>query len=544
MINKYSQHFSSKQTDQSEKIPGKEHLMEQNNAGGISFKLDNMDRLRRFLILGSDCNTYYQSARKLTIENANCVKECLDQNYKTTIDIIVDISNNGRAPKNDAALFALAIAASHKSVEARQYALANLHKVARIGTHLFQFADMVQHLRGWGRSLRKAVADWYLKKDNKHLSLQIVKYQQREGWSHRDLLRLSHPETHDDVKQAILRYAVKGREKELTSIESVPEDLRIVWAFETAKNSTDLNEVIDLVNKYNLPHECVPNDLKKNPELWHALLQNMPMTAMIRNLSRMTSIGLLKPGSEDTKLVVERLQNQELLMKARIHPFNALIAQLTYKQGKGVKGSLTWNPVKTIVDALEKAFYLSFKTVTPSNKPTLLGLDVSGSMDCGSYGMNNLNNIPGMTPRIACACMAMVTARTEPDYDMVAFSHKLVKCDIQSTDSLATVVQKMQRIPMGGTDCALPMLYAAEQNLKFHNFAIYTDNETWFGSIHPCQALQKVRTKLGVPAKLAVVGITATDFSIADPEDKGMLDLVGMDSATPQIMSDFFNQEL
>jgi 60 kDa SS-A/Ro ribonucleoprotein len=53
------------------------------------------------------------------------------------------------------------------------------------------------------------------------------------------------------------------------------------------------------------------------------------------------------------------------------------------------------------------------------------------------------------------------------------------------------------------------------------------------------QALKDYRKAMGIDAKLIVVGITATDFSIADPEDAGMLDVVGFDSAVPQVIGDF-----
>ena len=87
----------------------------------------------------------------------------------------------------------------------------------------------------------------------------------------------------------------------------------------------------------------------------------MPMTAMIRNLGKMSSIGLLKPLSEQAKLVCQRLKDEQLLKKARIHPFNVLVALQTYKQGHGAKGSLSWEVNQTIVGALNDAFYKSFK---------------------------------------------------------------------------------------------------------------------------------------------------------------------------------------
>jgi 60 kDa SS-A/Ro ribonucleoprotein len=94
-------------------------------------------------------------------------------------------------------------------------------------------------------------------------------------------------------------------------------------------------------------------------------------------------------------------------------------------------------------------------------------------------------------------------------------------------------------VPMGATDCALPMIHAREQRLPVDVFVIYTDNETWFGATHPYKALQQYRETTGIPAKLVVAGLTATQFSIADPNDAGSLDVVGFDAAAPAVLADF-----
>jgi 60 kDa SS-A/Ro ribonucleoprotein len=70
-------------------------------------------------------------------------------------------------------------------------------------------------------------------------------------------------------------------------------------------------------------------------------------------------------------------------------------------------------------------------------------------------------------------------------------------------------------------------------------FCVYTDSETWAGDIHPSQALRAYRQKMGIAAKLVVIGMTSNGFSIADPDDAGMLDVVGFDTATPSIIADF-----
>ena len=96
-------------------------------------------------------------------------------------------------------------------------------------------------------------------------------------------------------------------------------------------------------------------------QIWRALLRKMPLTAMIRNLGRMTSIGLLTGNNEETTNICNKLRDETVLAKARIHPFNVLVALKIYMDGHGERGSLTWEPNELIAEALESAFYLSFK---------------------------------------------------------------------------------------------------------------------------------------------------------------------------------------
>ena len=73
---------------------------------------------------------------------------------------------------------------------------------------------------------------------------------------------------------------------------------------------------------------------------------------------------------------------------------------------------------------------------------------------------------------------------------------------------------------------------------------IYTDSETWAGDIHPAQALRDYRRASGMAARLVVVGMVSNGFTIADPADQGMLDVVGFDTATPQLIADFARRAL
>lgn len=529
--------------NQREALPGQV----ENSAGGFSFAVDDWTRLDRFLILGSEGNSYYATARELTRENAHAVQRCIASDGKRTVARIVEISDAGRAPKNDPALFALALAAKTGDEATRKAAAAALPKVARIGTHLFHFADNVKALGGWGRATKRAFSDWYRGMADDRLVLQAIKYQQRDGWGHRDLLRKSHPVPVSERQKAIFHWMVNGWDS--VGGEPHPDEvLAKIWAFERAKTASR-KELICLISDYGLPHECVPNETKGDPDVWAAMLPQMGLGALVRNLGKMTSIGLLKPMSNASKLARERLGDAEAIGKARLHPLQILVALKTYEQGHGEKGSLSWSPDKRICDALDAAFYLAFKAVEPTGKRHLLAIDVSGSMDQGLIA-----GMVGISPRVGAAAMALTTANVESEHAFVGFTDGplpsmwssrnglgsgIVEIPISSRSRLSDVCQHMADIPMGGTDCALPMLWAAQNKIAVDMFCVYTDSETWAGNVHPVRALKDYRQKMGIPAKLVVVGMLANEFTIADPADAGMLDVCGFDTATPAILSDF-----
>jgi 60 kDa SS-A/Ro ribonucleoprotein len=187
-----------------------------------------------------------------------------------------------------------------------------------------------------------------------------------------------------------------------------------------------------------------------------------------------------------------------------------------------------------VVDTLDAAFYATFQNVEPTGKRWMLALDVSGLM-----GLGTIVGVPGLTPRVASAAMALITAATEQHHTFLGFAHELISLVISPRQRLDDVVSTISGIPFGGTDCALPMVWATKHKVKVDVFVVYTDSETWYGQIHPMQALAHYREKMGIRAKLIVVGMTSNGFSIADPDDAGALDVVGFDSAVPSVMADF-----
>lgn len=528
-MQRFNKFFSTRTTPQSQPIPGTAQI--ENSAGGFAWEATIWAKVDRFLVLGTEGGTFYVKEGPLTVENAQGVAEAIATDGLRVVARVVTISEAGRAPKNDPALFVLAMAAALGSAEVRKAALEALPRVARTGTHLFHFLAYVEAFRGWGRGLRRAVGNWYNAKTADALALQLIKYQQRDGWSHRDALRLAHPKPPTSEHGVLYRWAV-GKDQE-PAIEAT--GVRLLEAYMGVQAATKEDQVIKAIVENRLPREALPTEWLTKPAVWEALLQEMPLEAMVRNLATMTRVGLLGPGSQASKVVANRLRDGERIRQARLHPVKLLAALVTYQAGRGVRSKGEgWTPVTSVVDALDAAFYLAFGNVEPSNKRLLFGLDVSGSMSIGT-----VSGVPGLTPRVATAALALVNAATEKDLITMAFSDKFVPLSISPRQRLDDVVKVMNGMSFGGTDCALPMTWALEQKIKVDTFVILTDNETWFGKIHPAQALQAYRERMGIAAKLVVVGMEANKFTIADPTDPGMLDVVGFDTAVPQLISDF-----
>lgn len=522
----YTKHFSTLQTNQSQPIPGSQQV--KNSAGGYTYQVDCFQQLRRFLILGAAGGSYYASEKDLTVSNAQCLMECLAIDPARTVEMIAQVSEQGLAIRQDPAVFALAVCCSDKT--AKPLAMAAVERVCRTGSHLLMFVSNLKHFTKMGGPVvRRGLRNWYNGKSPKDVAYQTAKYASRHAWTHRDVLRLTKPVPASEGHSRVFGWVCgKGVSSEPGYYAESP----LLEGIERAKSAEKVGDIVSLIEDYNLPREVIPTKWLNQPAVWEAMLPGMPYMAMIRNLGKMTSVGLLKPFSDASKLVAERLKDGERIRKSRLHPMSIYIALRQYGMGHGSLGKLRWEPVQRILESLDSAYTQAFATVEPTGKRMLLGLDVSGSMSCQSA-------VSGVSCREATALMAMATVRSEEQTHTMAFTGSFASFPMSKAESLDSVVHRMGRMDFGRTDCAQPMVWALQMNIPVDVFVVYTDNETWCGAIHPTQALRKYRDKMGINAKLVVCAFTATKFSIADPADPGMLDIAGLSSDTPAVISAF-----
>lgn len=507
-----------------------------NSAGGYVFKASDKTILNRFLTLGTEGGMYYVNERNLTRDNAQRVIQAAESSERMLLTETLAVSEAGRAPRNNPALFALAAAGGLGNLNYRTEALDLLPRIARTGSHLLFWAEYIEMFRGWGRALTKAVGNWYTCKTPEDLAYQLLKYKQREGWSQRDLMRLSHFGRNYDLsaeQKAVFAYMMKGD----FDARRLPPLIDIAEQAHETRNTKDWVRLIG--QSRSLTHEMLPSEALAKKDVWLALIENgnLPLGALLRNLSRLTRLGIIGPMSWHNQTIANRLLNQEHITKARIHPIAVLLALKTYALGHSIRGQSAWTPEPSIIDTLDEMYYKAFGNIEPANKRTVIATDVSLSMSWQIAGY------PFAAWDIAGA-LAMVMARTEPQYALTAFHHGITPLPISPRQRLDDVIRMMHGLSHGGTDTSLPMRWAIQQGLAVDTFRIITDNETWAGSMHTHEALKAYRKFSGIDSRLQVIACTPTEFSIADPLDPRQLDVSGFDSAVPALLADHARGDL
>lgn len=489
-----------------------------NTAGGYTFKVEIWNQMERFLILGIYGGTFYVNEKDLTKKNVDALKACLDQDPAKYAALIEDVSVNGRASKEDFSIFALAYGCAY-SVEARKYVLPKLNAVCRTGSHLLRFMEDYKSLGGgFGRSVRRAIGEWYTSKTPSDLAYQIVKYRNRNSWTHKDVLRVSHVDAHSSVSD-ITKYIVSGWQANT----EYPESINL---YEMLKNA-DLKEAVSLINTNRVVREMVPTEFLNKPEVMNALALKSPVTAMIRNLGNMTRV-LDWVNSEtyydSLKYVVGELNNVERLRSGRVHPMHVLTALKQYESGRGM--SSTWDVNSKIVGALNTAFRHSLKCQEPTNLRILNAVDTSGSMSA-SAGTN-------FNCRQAAAAMSYVTSIVEPHVHNISFSDKIDKANVVLHENMSLDEAGRAFGSGGGTNLSLPVSWALNNKRVFDLIVIYTDNETWVHSAHLDTVWKEYRKKINGKAKLVIASTAANQYTVGDPNDSSVLQAVGFDASLLQ----------
>ncbi|MDJ0737151.1 MAG: TROVE domain-containing protein [Nostocaceae cyanobacterium] len=526
----------NKGTPQSQPIPGREAEMIQGRSGGWMFDAGIWQMLRRCLLIGTAKSTYYAGKQELTEDFVATIKEAIAQNPARVGEEIV-YASDGRAINNSAPILALVLLSMGETPEAKKAFMEIFPQVVRTGSHFYEWLNYTKSMRGFGKVVREAGKGWLSREDVKGLAYQLLKYQQRLGFSNRDALRLFHVKPPTQDHDFLYHWVVKGWEELPTEIPC--DALTQIWWYEWLKRNPE--QTHEAILKGRLTHEMTAPVGKMDKQAWQLLFQEMPIGAMLRNLGSLTELGVLRADESANILRVEAvLTNKERLRKGRIHPIDVLKALKTYKSGGQLgRSKKTWNPVSRIVDILEKALELSFDVVEPTGKVFMHAVDVSGSMSY--YTVSSV----GLTCCEIATTMALVTAKAEKNYMIRGFATDFRDLGITAKDSFSSALQKASNQNFGGTDASVAYDWMIKNRFKADVICFWTDSESWANNYqHPSQALAKYRQKVNPNAKAVYVTLAPYRITLVDPNDPLSWDMGGFDPSTPRIIQMLATGEL
>jgi 60 kDa SS-A/Ro ribonucleoprotein len=545
--------ISAVATPQTRPVPGRVDQI-RDNAGGYVFAKDLWTKLEDFLILGTAGGTYYLGEDRLTTDNAEVVFQAIREDGPRVVGALTGISvaRPPCAPKNRGCLFALAAASAMGDPATVQAVKAALPQVARTTDHLSTLFGYRKQLKGKpagtrtspvaSRAWRSALAGWFLAADVNAVAWKACKARQRktpagESLALRDILRIAHPKADTADRKALFGW-LAGNVSDTEAAAAIPA----IDAFLTSQAVTSEVDAIAVVTERGVPWEFLPSRFLSSPQVWEALASTVGMTALLRNLARMTRIGTIGPFAAVNAEVVRRLGNPDALRAARIHPMDVFLALRVYSSGRSRPDprevAHTWDPVGEISDALEDAYDKTFGYTKPSGRRLVVAVDSSGSMSGLLGNKITLGGSPLGSPyEIGCAMAAQIK-RIE------GRNAHVIEVDTTVHRSKITARTNMREIASwqpsgGGTDLSLPFAWATDHHLRADGFLVLTDGETWAGRSQPFQELNAYRSRYNPEARVVVAAMAAVGHTIGEPEDPGVLNVVGMDASLPKVVTGF-----
>jgi len=275
---------------------------------------------------------------------------------------------------------------------------------------------------------KRLVREWF----ETRKAEQIFKQSIGQSPSFADVLKMVHPKPKDAEREALYGYFI-GRD---IDADKLPE---IVKSFERFKNGDAL--------------------IARNAA-WQ-------MTRM--NLNTFQRHGVFRD-AEMVELIANRLRDREAIRKARVFPYQLLVAFTAASQNAQIPREIT--------EALQDAMEIATENVPEINGKVYVFPDISGSMHSAITGFRK-----GATSAVRCidaaALIAAAILRKNPTAEVIPFSDNVVEASLNPRDSVMTNAQKLASLPSGGTNCSAPLASLNRAKSKGDVLIYVSDNESW-----------------------------------------------------------------
>jgi len=437
-----------------------------NEAGGRAYALEPKHALAQLAATGCFNGTYYAQADQQLATLKTLVDQVADNAFLAKLAVY----SRQRAMMKDMPV-ALLLALSKRDPALFRKVFDRVVDNGRTLRTLVQFVRSGQFGRkGLSYSLQRAVQRWLNGASvDKLLSASIG-----NDPSLRDVLRLARPTPPDNARRALFGWLTdKPVEKWAPAVEAdLPEEVMALAAFRKAESAEA--QVLILGNMH--ARWDLLADTAKGSAVWAAIARKMGPQALRMNLNTLVRHGVIGPDAnrEMVEYVAARLADQDEIRRSRQFPYQFLAAYMNASDEVPQK----------IKAALHKAAEIACGNVPELPGPVVIGLDVSGSMASPVTG----NRGHGATSKMRCVDVAALFAaailRRNPDSVVIPFDTAAYEAEIDPSDSVLSLAERLAKHGGGGTNCSLPLAAANARyaNRKFAGCVLVSDQESWVGA--------------------------------------------------------------
>jgi len=451
-----------------------------NKAGYAAYTRPLKEQYLQTLLTNTMGNTFYSQGQDLIAESSAIHDQMMKEDPEFAAQAIVYARNEGFMRLQP--IYGLVkLSSANVSLFERVF-----NQVIRIPSDLADFLTILESTgRGQGgRAVKRAVSSFL----NRVSEYWAIKYNGRgRGFNLADAIATSHPKPKDEKQQAIFQYLL-GREANMTLIPQVA-------AFEKLKSARSEAEKVDAIKEGRLPHEIVTGVGGLTQAVWDAVLKEMPIFALLRNLNTLSRADVL---DANRQFITEKFANKEVLGKSKILPFRFA------KAFKEV--SEPW-----VRDCMRSATELTFDNLPDLNGRTLIALDISGSMS-GDYLETG-----------SVFAFAMYK-KTKGNSLFYLFNTHAMDAAPSLHDSILTQASRVSA--RGGTNTGSPISKLLDDGERVDNIIIITDEQQNTGSPFYTQ-LAEYRRKVNKDTKAFVVDISPYKGAMVPKSDKNTFYIYG-----------------
>lgn len=429
-----------------------------NKAGGTAYKMDAEHALAQLAVTGTLAHTFYTRAEEQLDEVLKVAEQCgVDYVAQTAIYA----RTKGHMKDMPALLLAHLITRDTTDLRTRLAFNSAWDKVVDNGRMLRNFAQIVRSgqvgRKSFGTFAKKHMAKWLVDRDPIGLWYDSV----GTSPSIADVIKMVHPRPDSKEREALFGYLI-GKEH---GWELLPEQVGKYerWNLfrEEWKESGDIPDLPDARMEMLISLDLTDYE-------WVELCKNASWQQTRMNLNTFARHGVFKD-KKVVKLVADRLRDVDAIRKARVLPYQLLMAYIATRDS---------DMPRAITNALHDALEAATEAVPVLPGNVVVCPDVSGSMRQAVTGSRGT-----ATSSVSCidvaALMASCVLRKCPDAIVMPFEVDVVDLNLEPRDTVMTNSQALASIGGGGTCISAPLARLNRLHKHVDSLIIVSDNESW-----------------------------------------------------------------